>query len=151
MSMLADLTTTTRNKLDIASDDTSKMFGLLSSTNANDWQALGKYCAKLRRDRQRWRKYLRAKCEELRRDDYETRRQRWIAKGRLACRHGVFFTTPPSLPCPCMQNDTNHPMWQQARYMASIDTDSQRLVSTAFHQPTFRRLGSLRASLRRYG
>eukprot|EP00973_Karenia_brevis_P079889 11084824-Karenia_brevis.AAC.1 len=70
----------------------------------------------------------------------------WRAKGRTVCRHGVFFKTVCE--CPCLKSNAER-NWEHAALMPIYDADLRHLVTAKFDAMSFKRLGVLRAELRR--
>ena len=122
----------------------------LCSHKASDWVAFGKYSARVRQIRRRMRSQFLQRNARLEKYGFAFRKPAWKSLGHSVCRHGVFFATAPLPYCPCMLPESQQ-MWQHARFMPTIDTDTHHLFVAKFDHKKFKRIGVLRAELRRRG
>ena len=139
----------TRAKVDAALGGREKLVTALCSVDPGDWKALGSFAAHVRQKRRRIRQQFEARQSQLISCKFEHRRLAWQQKGLFACRHGVLFDLPKGSSCPCMQRTTQDSDWRKAKYMTRIDHDLKNIVAVQFVLPEFRRLGQLRAELKR--
>ena len=142
----------THTKLSSAGSNAQKLPALLSSTLPADWEALGKFFARVRQNRRKFR----ARCEQLelqiKSREFVHKRCEWKRSGRWVCRHGVFFVSTHRQACQCMSKDSSDPAaWVRARFMPALDLEVQCLVAVPFDLDSFQRLGELQAQLRRLG
>ena len=141
------LTVTTRSALNVQSA-TQKLAVLLSSHRADDWRALGYFCFHVRQIRRQRRCYFQQLQHRLENADFGNRKQNWLGKGRLVCRHGVFWRKPRFSECSCM---SHNPCWEDAVYMPYLDEEIKQVVAKQFDPGSFHRLGQIRAKMRQKG
>ena len=139
----------TRAQAEAACGSRAKLVAILSTTIPEDWKTIGEYFGRVRQKRRHIRQRFQARQAELTLKKFEHRRAAWQQRGRFACRHGVLFDIAKGSACPCMTRSAPSDAWQHAKYMAVIDHDLKAIVTRQFDLPSFRRLGQLRAELRK--
>ena len=73
----------------------------------------------------------------------------WRSKGKFVCRHGLFFRRAPVAGCMCMvQPGCDDPA---AEFMPALDANLRRIMTVPFQRDNFRRIGQIKADLRRLG
>ena len=65
--------------------------------------------------------------------------------------HGVFFTAPRGMTCPCMRRFSADVDWAKARFMPHLDSQLKAITVAPFDLAKFVRLGQLRAQVARLG
>ena len=129
---------------------TDKLLVLLSSQDQGDWEALGRFVAKVRQRKRASKKVFENMQASWDKTAFSVRRVAWRKKGRHVCRHGVFFAAPVGTACQCM-GDAGHMVWTKAKFMPAIDLSLRGLIAVPFDPSRFQRLGQLQAQLRRLG
>ena len=122
--------------------DQDKLMVLLGSACEQDWSLLGHFVYRVRQHRRLSRKLFEKLEQRLQANSFEQKRVEWRRKGRLVCRHGVFFNRPSLRRCPCMSTETMDNLeWSDARLMPAMDHALKCLVTVPFDLHTFSRLG----------
>ena len=116
----------------------------------NDWRALAKFVAAVRRSRRQSKRRFENMHAAMGKRDFYTRRDAWRSAGKFACRHGVLFSSPPACRCPCLEAGLVNPtVWAKARCMPALDDSLKTIVAVPFDAASYRRLGELQAEMRR--
>jgi hypothetical protein len=147
--LLQQLSVLTRSAVEAAIGVREKLIAILCCTSPDDWKAFGEFAARTRQTRRKIRRSFEILQARLTNKKFEHRRVAWQQRGQLACRHGVLFDSPKGSPCPCMLKALPEDAWSQAKYMAAIDHDIKAIIAAPFALATFRRLGQLKAELKR--
>ena len=129
-----------------------KLLTLLGSQVENDWALVGEFAHKVRQARRKQRNEFEALEKWLLTQGFVHRKVAWQTHGKFVCRHGVFWQTHAHVACPCMQAPpAQSEMWHLARWMPVLDRELKAIIAVPFDSHGFRRLGVLRAELRRLG
>ena len=123
---------------------------LLSSMRAGDWQALGKFVARIRQARRHMRIEFQGRTAKLKRIGYQRSKAKWISQGGTVCRHGTFFNCGSAgFHCPCTSSAPgSSEAWQQAAFMPAVDVDLRAIVAVPFNAARWQRLRPLQNRLR---
>ena len=90
--------------------------------------------------------------ERLSHTSYANKRAAWRSTGGFTCPHGVCFLNGQGRICPCVRIDDNAheaETWRMAKKMPAIAHDLKAIVMVPFLVEEYRRIGSLRAEMRR--
>ena len=123
---------------------------LLSSSTPRNWEALGKFLARARQIRRKFRTEMIDRNTRFMKLSFESQRLEWRNAGKHVCRHGVFFDTTSPFPCPCLGPPLSAD-WSRAILMPALHNDLKCIVTDSFDQASFVRLGQLHAEIRRRG
>ena len=145
-----DVTATCTSELSSNFSDKSKMEFLFACQRPQDWEALGRFLARVRQIRRKMRSAMINRNAKLLELTFETQRKEWRRSGRHVCRHGVFFDETLPHPCPCTQT-ANVADWSRAILMPALHDELKCIVTDTFARETFQRLGVLQAEVRRRG
>ena len=145
------LSTATCTRLAAANTSLDKLLVLLGATEPHDWELLGGFLGKVRQARRKDKVKFEQRAKEVVARRFMERKAAWKASGKTVCRHGVFWRTCLRAPCPCLAENFEHTAWLDATWMPALDHASKNLVVTPFDAQWFRRLGFLRAEMRRLG
>ena len=123
---------------------------IMASQASTDWITFTSFLVKVRRARRHLRRKFEIMQRSLAANSFEGKTGVWRRMGKQVCRHGVFFEAGPTYTCHCMSNTAiGHDSWQLARHMPKLDPILKCLVVTQFDAASFRRLGLLRAEMKR--
>ena len=137
--------------LETAASEVEKVARMLSSRTPQDWEAIGRFLARIRQVRRRMRTAMQRLCEVLAQQDFYAVKTRWRKEGKHVCRHGVFFdAAAPSRACPCLSSSCTAD-WSDAVLMPVLSSSLKCIVTDTFDSHTFQRLGCTQAEVRRRG
>jgi hypothetical protein len=107
--------------------------------------------ARLRQIRRKLRTQFDMRAKRLSSESFAVKQEQWRHKGHLVCRHGVFFMRPQLSVCPCMETGvrSDEAKWQHARFMPWLDDDLKEITTVRFNAAEFKRLGKIRADVKR--
>ena len=147
---MQDLSQQMRLTQDAIVDARSKLNSFLQSTMSQDWEAFGKFAARIRQSRRRMRSEFHRRSARLLKHGHHSRKLRWSQSGRFVCRHGTFFqATNRSFQCPCMSAaPSNEGAWQYARMMPAIDPDLRQIIAVPFNAASWQKVRILQNRLR---
>ena len=128
----------------------ARLLRLLSSASRQDWEAIGQFFARVRQKRRSYRRLCEADQSKLEGSCFEVRKAAWTAAGKLVCRHGIFFLSTRVMACRCMERtDDERGKWLGAKYMPQLDVALKVIVVVPFNATHVKRIGEIRAELRR--
>ena len=150
-SLLESLTPELQARLIAARTSEAKLATLLTSHSSHDWVQFGAFLNSARRQRRRTRISIDRLSSQLERDRFMTKKAAWRAKGRTVCRHGMFFKVGGRAECHCMNmsSESRPPRCDDIALMPVLSVTLKEIVVAPFNAQTVKRLGELRAELRR--
>jgi len=126
-----------------------KLQCVLSSNVQHDWRAFAKFVARVRQSRRQSKLKFEKLAQRMIDSEFKSQADHWRSLGRWVCRHGVFWLRAQRNKCQCMNLADSADHWTHARLMGAIDLELRALVAVPFDAANFRRIGELRAELRR--
>ena len=123
-----------------------KLVAIFGSHEAAVWQSFASFCSRIRQLRRSLRADFQQKQRFIERNSFHSRRKEWMQQGRFVCRHGVFWKKHTGTMCKCMAADAD---WKGAAYMPFLDMETKAVVVKPFQEASLRRIGQIRAELRR--
>ena len=121
---------------------------VIGAPEPRDWQAFGRFLARVRQVRTRLRADMQKLCELRSRREFHAAKNKWRREGRHVCRHGVFFDSPPAACCPCLAPSSDAD-WIHAVLMPALDPALKCIATDTFKRHEYQRLGVLQAEARR--
>lgn len=140
--LTSDITDDLASRWQSTSSSMQKLESLLGAADPKDWQALGRFLARVRRTS------MQLTSEQLAKQEFHTVKRAWKNEGKHVCRHGVFFQVRPSTTCPCLMKLCEAD-WTSATLMPALDTQLKCIVTDVFDPHSYQRLGALQAKARR--
>ena len=149
--LLQNISDQTRSAVTHAPSGQSKLLVISCSQDPADWKALGIFMARLRQFRRKHRAQFYMKTKRLSSESFASKQEQWRNNGHFVCRHGVFFTRPQLRVCPCMETGarSDDARWQYARFMPWLDHDLKEVTAVRFNVTEYKRLGQIRADMKR--
>jgi len=123
-----------------------KLVAIFGSHEAAVWQSFASFCSRIRQLRRSLRADFQQKQRFIEKNSFHSRRKEWMQQGRFVCRHGVFWKKHTGTMCKCMAADAD---WKGAAYMPFLDMETKAVVVKPFQEASLRRIGQIRAELRR--
>jgi hypothetical protein len=132
----------------ISAASSMSLLAILQSHHPADWEALGKFTARVRQLRRKMKESMQRLSVRREREEFNAVKRAWRRRGAHVCRHGVFLNVQSVVACPCtvprLEAD-----WSQAVLMPALDPLTKCIITDTFDPLTFRRLGVLQAETRR--
>lgn len=144
---MTDIKVRTRSS---ARSEEQKLSTILSSDCGADWEAFGRYLARIRQVRRKTKTDFIRLNDKVSNQSFDAQRRTWRQLGKFVCRHGVFFDSRVPVRCPCLQPALERD-WAHARLMSAIDNELKCIVTDSFCQHEFTRIGLMQAEIRRRG
>ena len=146
--LLNELTSSTTQNSRSASTSNDKLLTIMGSQSPADWQALGKFLARIRQIRRKVKTLMQRKAAQRIELDFYTCKAQWKREGKHVCRHGVFFDTGSSHNCLCMSPPAEAD-WCRAVLMPTLSEEFRCIVADTFCPHDVVRIGQLHAEMRR--
>jgi hypothetical protein len=146
--LMTDTSAESVANMNAANPGIPKMQSMLDSRSRQDWQAIGRFLARVRQIRRKMKKAMQLRCEMRLAQDIRAVMRQWRREGKYACRHGVLYDTWSPIECPCLGPESQAD-WSHAVLMPALGVDLKCIVTDTFDAHNFQRLGILQASARR--